>query len=178
VQRILVLAAVGAAVLLAGGVWLRQNLVGPLPSDASLRAMFEEHRGEFDALAARALADAELVGAGHDWMLMRFDVFVRDTPRQDRMLMDREVRSTGRLEYLRLLDRAGLTSVSRARTGSLLWFTVKSNFRARKGIVYSVGPLAPVRLSLDDLERTARGTVPTGYLPLAPSWYLYLTPRD
>jgi hypothetical protein len=76
----------------------------------------------FDALATMALADTHFVGAGHDWMLLRFDVFVHHTPQADRMLTDVEVRATGRSNHRRLLDRAGVPAISRARDGGAIWF--------------------------------------------------------
>ena len=147
-------------------------LFRPLPSDAQLQGLFRDHRAELDQLAAVALADTQLVGA---W---RFGVYVRDTPRFNRLLMEWEVRSSGRLELRRLLDRAGLPSISRSERGDALRFVVVSRAGgARKGIIYSERPLRPAVSSLDGLERrSANGE--SAYVPLAPHWFLFLEPTD
>ena len=170
------LAAVGSAAAVVVGTWLRWNLARPLPSDASLRARFEAHRSEFEALAATAVADTQLVGASHDWMLMRFTVFVHGSSGFNRMLSDGEVRATGRSDYRRLLDRAETRSLSRSRDGETVWFVDLSTISARKGIVYSEEPLAPLRTSLDGLER-ASYLAPT-YVALAPRWFLFVHSSD
>jgi hypothetical protein len=171
----LLLASVGGVIAFA--VWLWWNLFRPLPSDASLSSRFLAHRSDFDSLATMALADTQLVGAGHDWMLMRFTVFVHDNARFDRMLPEGEVRATGRTEYRRLIDRAGVPSVSRGRDA--VWFMAMSHHgRAMKGIVYSERALTPLRPSLDGLERENSASAMAGYVPLAPKWFLFLEPTD
>ncbi len=172
------LVAIGGIMLLVVVGWLWWNRFRPLPSDALLRRRFHDHRGELDRLAAMARADSQLVGAGHDWMLMRFSVFVRDTPRFNRMLTDEEARATGRLELRRLLDRVGMPSISRSAEGNAIWFVVMSHGGARKGIVFSEKPLAPTRSSLDGLEQVRSAYVTPGYVPLAPRWFLFLEPSD
>ena len=167
-----------AAIPVAGGVWLWWNLFRPLPHDADLRSRFTNQREAFEALAAQARADASLVGAGHDWMLMRFDVFVRDTPRFNRLLTASEVRSSGRSGLQGLLDRTGARSLSRSPAGDAVWFIVGSNLEGRKGIVYSEGARQPVRSSLDDLSRSGSLQGRQGYVMLAPRWFLFIMPRD
>ena len=175
VGPLLALASVGGVIAFA--VWLWWNLFRPLPSDASLSSRFHAHRSDFDSLATMALADTQLVGAGHDWMLMRFTVFVHDNARFNRMLTDGEVRATGRAGLRRLIDRAGVPSISRG--ADAVWFVVMSNHgRARKGLVYSERAPGPLRPSLDGLERTKAGYVMPGYVPLAPRWFLFLEPAD
>jgi hypothetical protein len=165
--------------LLSIAGWLWWNLFRPLPSDAQLQRLFQEHRAELDRLAAMALADTQLVGAGHDWMLMSFGVYVLDTPRFNRRLSDDEVRSSRRIELRRLLDRAGLPSVSRSGKGDAVWFVVMSHAGgARKGIVYSERPLKPAVSSLDSLERVRSPSGQAGYVTLAPRWSLFLEPTD
>lgn len=176
VRLLLVLAAIGGAVLLVLGVWVGRHFFGPLPADSILRAQFEAHRGEFDALAAMALADSQLVGAGHDPMLSRFTVFIKDTPRFNRVLTEEEVRATGRSEYRRLLDRAGLGSIS--RSPSAIWFVVRTNSKAKKGFLFSERPMAPVEPALDGLDVEVNGYVRSGYVALAPRWYLFLESSD
>lgn len=177
-RRIGTLAAMAGMLLLIGGAGPLQNLSRPLPSDASLRVRFREHRREFDALARMALADTQLAGAGHDPLLRQFNVFVHDTPQHDRMLTGDEVRATGRSEIRRLLERAGLPALSRSREGDAVWFVVMSRAEARKGIVYSKKPMTPLRKSLDGLERAGAGYVTAGYVRLAPEWFLFLIPSD
>lgn len=162
--------------IVAWGLW--SSRVRPLPSDVVLRKQFHDHRSELDQLAAMAQADTQLVGAGHDWILRRFSVYVRDTPRFNRLLSDEEVRSTGRLELRRLLDRSGLRSISRSTKGDAIRFVVMSHGGARKGIVFSEMPLAPTRASLDGLERVRATYVASGYAALAPRWYLFLESTD
>lgn len=165
----------GVALLgLVGGLWW--NLLRPLPPDAELERRFREHREELDTLVAMAVADTQLVGVGHDPLLMRFVVFVHDSPRFNRMLSDGEVRATGRSEYRRRMGRAGVPALSRARGGDAVWFVVRSRIGVRKGYVYSEKPLAPLRSSLDGLERASAGS--SGYVALAPRWFLFLEPSD
>lgn len=166
------LALIGAAV---AGCDLR-----PLPSDTALRSRFVEHRADLEALAAKALADSQLVGAGHDPVQMRFVVYVRDSPRSDRRLGQGEVNATGRFTYRTLLDRAGLGSISRQSDGGAVWFPVGggAGSGAMKGIVYSVQEPTPLRGSLDGLERAGRGYIQAAYVSLGPHWYLYLHPKD
>ena len=111
-------------------------------------------------------------------MLMRFTVFVHDTPRFDRLLTDAEARASGRLEFRRLLDRVGLPSLSRSVEGKAIWFVAGSSGGARKGLVYSETPLGPTRSSLDRIERVSRTYIRSGYVPLAPRWFMFLEPRD
>lgn len=153
--------------------WWTWNLTRPLPTDVSLRARFQDHRPDLDSLATAALADTLLVGAAHDWTNLAFEVFVRDTPQNDRLLTAREVSATGRAIYRRLLDRAGLPAVSR-REGEV-WFIVGSSGGVRKGLLYSEARRDPVRVSLDGLER-ARYVNPA-FVRLAPHWYLFIEPR-
>lgn len=175
---LLALVAIAGTLLLVTVGWMGWSLSRPLPSDAVLRSRFHDHRAELDRLAAIAQADTHLVGAGHDPWLMRFTVYVHDTPAFDRMLSDHEVRATGRAELLRLLDRAGLPSVGRSRDGGTVWFAVRSRWGVRKGIVFSERPLSPTRPSLDGLERDLASGVPPAYVVLAPRWYVFLMPRD
>lgn len=140
----------------------------PLPSDAELTTRFREHRSEFDSLAAMALADTQLVGLG---TLGRFEVFVRDTSPYNRRLTDDEVRATGRSEFRRLIDRAGVPSLSRSAEGDRVWFVVVSNGGTRKGLMYSQRPMEPLLTSLD-------GRDSSGYVPLAPRWFLFVEPSD
>ena len=173
------LLAVAGVMLLSIVGWLWWSLFRPLPSDAQLHRLFRDHRAELDPLAAMALADTQLVGAGHDWRLRGFGVYVRDTPRFNRRLTDREVRATGRIELCRLLNRAGLPAISRSGTGDALRFVVMSHpGGARKGIAYSERPLAPAVASLDSLERRSSALGESGYVILAPRWFLFLEPND
>src|SRR5262245_27117597 len=177
-RTIVILAALGGVGILLTCTWAWGMFFRPLPSDDTLHRQFQAHREDLEALAAIALADTLLVGAGHDPMLMRFTVFVRDSPRFNRMLTDGEVRGTGRFELRERLDRVGLPAISRAGDGSFVWFVVRSNVHARKGIVYSEKPLKPVRASLDGLDRASFGDARHGYVALAPRWFLFLEPRD
>ena len=159
------------------GSWLWWHGFRPLPSDASLKSRFSAHRSDFDSLAAMALADTQLVRAAHDPMLMRFTVFVHDNERFDRMLPETEVQATGRAGLRRLIDRAGVPSLS--RTGDEVRFVVRSNWgKGRKGYIYSPRELKPLRQSLDELGRTSAGLGESGYVPLAPRWFLFLEPTD
>ena len=177
-ERRRVIQIVGLAVVvcvlsfLAVAAWWTWNLTRPLPTDRSLKVRFQEHRQDFDSLVWIARADTRLVGASHDWMLMRFDMFVHDTPQHDRMLMDWEVSGTGRSIYRKLLDRAGVPGLSRRDDG--IWFVVVASRGARKGYVYSEKPLSPVHGSLDGLEKARYFDV--GFVSLAPHWYLFLEP--
>ena len=167
------LVAIAGVLLLwfAGCVWW--TLFRPLPSDAKLERLFREHRAELDRLAAMAIDDTQLVGAGS------YGVYVRDTSRFNRRLTEEELHSTGRIELLRLLDRAGLPAVSRPRDGVALWFVVVANAGGRrKGIVYSELPLEPIVSSLDSLQRLRSSTWQSAYVPLTPRWFLFLQPRD
>lgn len=175
-RLLLVLAAIGGAVLLVFGVWVGRHFLGPLPPDSTLRTQFEAHQGEFDALAAMALADSQLVGAGHDPMLLRFTLFLKDSPKSNRMLTEEQVRATGRSEYRRLLDRAGLGSIS--RSSRAVYFVVRTNLKARKGFLFSEQPLGPMQRSLDGLDVEVDGYVHSGYVALAPHWYLFLESSD
>lgn len=177
-RAIRVAVAGGGVLLFAAGAWMGCTPARPLPPDASLGARFREHRKEFDALAAMALADTHLVGAGHDPLLMRFTVFVRDTPHANRMLTDEGVRATGRSEYRGLLDRAGIPSIARSREGHSVRFVVMSRGGARKGIIYSEDTLDPLRTSLDGEEPPGAANQGPGYVPLAPRWFLFLEPSD
>jgi hypothetical protein len=168
-----------AGLLIGGGLLLKGAPAGSaetFPSDASLRARFRAHRAAFDSLATKALADSQLVGAGQDPMFRRFSVYVKDSPRFDRLLSDDEVRATDRGDYRRLLGSTGLPSISR-REGSVI-FMATARHVARKGILYSIEPRQPVRKSLDGLERAGAGRFEAGYVPLAPRWYLFLEPGD
>ena len=168
--------AVSGIALLSLVGWLWWNLLRPLPSDVELERRFREHRQDLDTLVAMAVADTQLVGMGHDPMLMRFVVFVHDRPQFNRLLTDGEVRATGRSEYRPRMGRAGIPALSRARGGDAVWFVVRSRIGARKGYVYSEKPLAPLRHSLDGFERASAGS--SGYVPLAPRWFLFLEPSD
>jgi hypothetical protein len=172
------LVAVGGILLLVGAGRLWWHYFRPLPSDALLRERFHDHRAQLDQLAAMARADTQLVGASHDPMLMRFTVFVRDTPSSRRLLTDGEARATGRTELGRFLDRAGLPAISRSADGNTVWFVAASSTEARKGFVFSLNPLAPVRSSLDGLDRGGPGYALSGYVPLAPRWFMFLEPSD
>ena len=143
--------------------------------DATLVSQFRSHRGDFETLASKAVADSQLVGAGHDPLLMRFDVFVRDTPQKSRMLPDEDVLRTGRSEYRKLLDRVGAPAISRLQDGSAVRFVVMTRGRVRKGFLYTTK--APTRLykRLDGLEM-GRYFYP-GYRSLAPRWYIFVEPR-
>jgi hypothetical protein len=148
-----------------------------LPTDARLESLFRGHEDDFRELAALAVADTLLVGAGYDPMLRRFSIYVHDTPQADRLLNDRDVSVSGRGAYKRLLDRAGLRHLARSADGTAVRFQVASNANARKGIVYSVAPLAPLRASLDGQDVEARRSWRPAYILLAPRWYLYVEPR-
>lgn len=150
---------------------------GPLPTDASLTAGFHAHENQLDTLAAKALADSQLIGAGHDPMLGRFSIYVRHTPRAARLLTDDEVRSTGRSDYRKLLDQTGFRNLSRAEDGKRIWFVVRVAHGVRKGVLYSKEPLKPERASLDSLEAAVRESFGAAYVPLAPGWYLFLESR-
>lgn len=175
-MRRLVVIAIGVllAYFVLVGAWWAWNLTRPLPSDAVLKARFREHRDEFDSLAVAALADTQFVGAAHDWMTLQFEVYVRDTPSNDRMLSPSEVFATGRSKYRRLLDRAGIPAVSR-RGGEAL-FVVGSRDAARKGILYSTKARAPMCATLDGLEKAR--SIDAAFVALAPHWYLFIEPHD
>ncbi len=150
-----------------------------LPSDAIFAARFRAHRVELDALVAKALPDSALVGAGQGLALPGFPVYVRDASGSVRKLLPDQVRAAGRSEYAALLRRAGLPALSRSADGNLVWFTVVSNLRARKGFVYSTQPLTPVRESLDGLEgQVGSGQLAAVFVPLAPGWYLFLMGKN
>ena len=101
-----------------------------------------------------------------------------DATLRRQFLAHREVRASGRLEVRQRLDRAGLPSISRSQDGRMVWFTVRSNVRARKGIVYSEKPLKPIHASLDGRDRETFGYAEQGFVPLAPEWFLFLLPSD
>jgi hypothetical protein len=163
--------------VVAFAAWLGWNLFRPLPSDASFRSRFQAHRSDFDSLATMALADTLLVGAGHDWMLMPLAVFVRGDAHFNNRLTDGEVSASGRTGLRRLIDRAGVPSV--ARGDDAVRFVVMSHHgSARKGLVYSLRAMTPLRPSLDGLDRANAGYVATGYVPLAPRWFILLEPSD
>lgn len=175
VSRALLIGGCGMILLLVA--WIGCPFMGPSPSDASLTRKFREHRQDFDALAKLALADTAFVGAGHDPWLRRFTVYVRDTPHSNRRLTDDEARASGRGQYRRLLDRAGVPAISRGHDGISVRFVVSSKGEARKGILYSELPLEPVGESLDGVS----GPIVSrwhGYVVLAPRWYLFHEPRD
>lgn len=176
-RSIWILLSIGALASLLAGERLWGDRMGPIPPDAVLTERFREHASDLDTLAAAALADTALVGAAYDPILLRFSVYVRHTPRADRLLSDAEVRSTGRSAYRRLLDRAGLRGLQRGHDGASVRFQVRSAGGVRKGIVYSTKPLAPVRPSLDGLEREVRRTWTPAFAALTPGWYLFLEPR-
>lgn len=164
------------------GILVYAALVSPfrqLPSDAIVTARFRAHRAELDALVAKALPDSALVGAGQGPAFPGLSVYVRDRPGSSRKLLPDQVRATGRSEYAALLHRAGIPSLSRSGDGNLVWFTLVSNTRARKGFVYSTQPLTPVRESLDGLEdEVGSGRLAAAFVPLAPGWYLFLMGHD
>src|SRR5262245_55154637 len=150
--RVVLLAVIAAVLAFAAAVaWWTWNLTRPLPTDAALTARFREHRADFDSLAMVALADTNLVGAAHDWMSMKLEVYVRDTPRNDRLLTPQDVLATGRSAYRRLLDRAEIPSAAR-REGAV-WLVVGSNRSARKGFLYSEEGPTPLRSTLNGLEK-------------------------
>ncbi len=171
----LVAAGIAAVLVVAAVVSpLRQ-----LPSDAIVTARFRAHRAELDALVAKALPDSALAGAGQGPALLGFPVYVRDASGSIRKLLPAQVETTGRSEYAALLRRAGIASISRSRDGNLVWLTVLSNARVRKGFIYSTQPLTPVRESLDGLEgEVGSGQLAAAFVPLAPGWYLFLMGKE
>jgi hypothetical protein len=191
--RVFALAGALFAVAITGMLWW--GSARPLPSDADLRKGFQVHRAEFDSLAAMALADTLLVGAG---IWPGASIYVRDTPLHDRRLTEDEVMRSGRSAYRRLLKRAGIPSVSRTRKRRELYFVVRSAYarlparsrvpvvsssgqpqrtatsvsgRYRKGFVYAEEPVQPLVSSLDSLESY-------GFVVLAPRWFMFLYPVD
>ena len=177
VRLVLILLGIGAAALVALGGWWWWSFSRPLPSDAALIARFHEHQPELDRLAAMAIADTGLVGIGYDPSTNRRSVYVIDTPLFNRRLTLGEERASGRSELRRLLERAGLPALSRARDGKTVRFVVASRWRVRKGFVYSEKPPAPQRSSLDGIDKVSADSMPTAYVALAPKWFLFLEPR-
>jgi hypothetical protein len=148
-----------------------------LPTDARLESLYRGHERDLHELAALAIADTLLVGAGYDPILRRFSIYVRDTPQADRLLNARDVHASGRGVYQKLLDRSGLRCISRSSDGTAVRFVVASNADARKGLIYSTKLLTPVRPSVDGMSREARRFWRSFYVSLEPGWYVFLEPR-
>ena len=70
-----------------------------------------------------------------------------------------------------LLERLGVSRVSRERNGRAVWFVVETRDGSRKGYVYSREPRQPVLSSLDAANQN-------GYVALAPRWFLFLQSAD
>lgn len=157
----------GAIVLLCPGTSCGQHLV----SDSNLRARFQSHQAEFDSLAQLAVADTQLVGMCGDGATL--SVYVRGTSPDRRLLSPEEVQASGRSDYGRLLERAGVPCLSR---GSRITFTVQTSVRARKGIMYTRKAVEPLRESLDGMEQLRY--VPVAFVQVAPGWFLFIEPKD
>jgi hypothetical protein len=165
--------ATGLAIVVA--FFAALNPYKSLPSDVSLLTKWEQHRADFEIMAAMALPDSALVGAGVGIPAFGFSVYVRDKPKSNRMIFYPEMVRTGRIRYL--LRRAGVPAIARSSNG--VWFTVRSNMDASKGLIYSKKALAPLVPTLDGLEKAAgNGYVTAAYREVAPGWYLFLRASD
>lgn len=139
-----------------------------------MRARWLTHRAAFDSLAAMATADTMLVGAGRQGTTL--DVYVRDTPANDRRLSADEVRSSGRSAYARFLHQAGVSDLSRMSGGARIAFTLRSDGQWREGLLYTNEAMEPLVQSLDS-RGSAQSRAPA-YERLAPGWYLFRELED
>ncbi len=142
-----------------------------LATDAELRGQFEQHRAAFDSLVAAAVADTQLVSVYRGATL---GIYVRGTAAGDRLLTADEVQASGRSEYGRLLESVGLRKLDRQGREPHVTFVMSANRRLTKGLVHTLGSVAPQRATLDDIDGS--GPVTTAYVPLAPGWYLFVLP--
>lgn len=139
-----------------------------------MQARWLAHRAALDSLAAMATADTMLVGAGLQGTTL--DVYVRDTPTNDRRLSADEVGSSGRSAYARLLGQAGVSGLSRMSGGARIEFTLRSDQQWREGLLYTNDALEPLVESLDGPARS--GSRAPAYVRLAPDWYLFRELKD